>query len=219
VVPRPGLDEENRAWGGVFTHFRDLDGNLFALVGFDEVSREIQVQRRAIAEKREAERRTAQELEIAKQVQARLFPQILPDIRTIEYAGTCIQAREVGGDYFDFLDLGGGRFGLVTGDVAGKGIAAALLMASLQANLQIQCEMPLGQPRELLRSVNQVFHKNAIESAYATLFFAEYDDEQRRLRYANWATFHLFSCGATIPWIVWSQRALYWGCSATGTAL
>jgi serine phosphatase RsbU (regulator of sigma subunit) len=169
----------------VFTHFRDLDGNSFALVGFDEVTREIEMQRRAMTEKLEAERRAAQELEIAKQVQARLFPQTLPPIRTLEYAGTCIQARQVGGDYFDFLDLGGGRFGLVTGDVAGKGIAAALLMANLQANLRIQCEMTLDNPRELLRSVNQVFHKNTDESAYATLFFAEYDDERRRLRYAN----------------------------------
>jgi serine phosphatase RsbU (regulator of sigma subunit) len=185
VAPRSGLEEQNRIWGGVFTHFRDLDGNSFALVGFDEVTREIEMQRRAMTEKLEAERRTAQELEIAKQVQARLFPQTLPLIRTLEYAGTCIQARQVGGDYFDFLDLGEGRFGLVTGDVAGKGIAAALLMANLQANLRIQCEMTLDNPRELLRSVNQVFHKNTDESAYATLFFAEYDDERRRLRYAN----------------------------------
>jgi len=185
VAPRSSFEEQNWIWGGVFTHFRDLDDNSFALVGFDEVTREIEIQRRAMAEKLEAERRAAQELEIAKHVQARLFPQTLPPIRTLEYAGTCIQARQVGGDYFDFLDLGGGRFGLVTGDVAGKGIAAALLMANLQANLRIQCEMTLDQPRELLRSVNQVFHKNTDESAYATLFFAEYDDERRRLRYAN----------------------------------
>jgi len=184
-VPRTSSEEEDRTWGGVFSHFTDLDGNSFALVGFDEVTREIEVQRRLMEEKREAERRAAQELEIAKQVQARLFPQIPPPIQTLECAGTCIQARQVGGDYFDFLDFGQGRFGLVTGDVAGKGIAAALLMANLQANLQIQCEMPLEQPRELLRSVNHVFHKNTIESAYATLFFAEYDDRRRRLRYAN----------------------------------
>lgn len=185
AAPRPGPEEENRVWGGVFTQFRDLDGNLFTLAGFDEVTREIEVQRRATAEKLEAERRAAQELEIARQVQARLFPQTLPTIKTLEYAGACIQARQVGGDYFDFLDLGGGRFGFVTGDVAGKGIAAALLMANLQANLRIQCDMALNQPRELLRSINQVFHKNTDESAYATLFFAEYDDERRRLRYAN----------------------------------
>jgi len=201
---------ENRLWGGVFTHFKDPDGNSFALVGFDEVSREIEAGRRLIAGKREAERRAAQELEIAKEVQARLFPQIPPPIETFEYCGTCIQARQVGGDYFDFLDLGGGHFGLVTGDVAGKGIAAALLMANLQANLQIQCEMPFERPRELLRSVNQIFHKNTIESAYATLFFAEYDDERRRLRYAN--------CGHLPPLLLRSDNTLD-RLDSTGTVL
>lgn len=172
-------------WGGVFTHFRDLDGNSFALVELDEVSRELEAQRRALAEKLEAERRAAQELEIAKQVQARLFPQELPPIRTLEYAGTCIQAREVGGDYYDFLDLGGGRFGLILGDVAGKGIAGALLMANLQANVRIHCASAPNHTQQLLRSVNQVFHQNSTGSAYATLIFAEYDDRVRRLRYAN----------------------------------
>ena len=73
---------------------------------FDELSRKIEAQRRATAEKLESERRAAQELEIAKQVQARLFPQTLPPLTTLEYAGICIQARQVGGDYYDFLDLG-----------------------------------------------------------------------------------------------------------------
>lgn len=183
--PEEALDDETHTWGGVFTHFRDLDGNVFALAGFDEVTREIEAQRRAIAEKQEAERRVAQELEIAKQVQARLFPQTPPPIPTLEYAGTCIQARQVGGDYFDFLDLGRGRLGIVIGDIAGKGIAGALLMANLQANLRIHCSMAVDHPRELLRSVNQVFHGNTSEGAYASLFFAQYDDEGQRLRYAN----------------------------------
>src|SRR5580704_1674194 len=70
-------EPENQMWGGVFTHFSDPDGNSFALTGFDEVSREIEVQRRVVAGKIEAERRSAYELEIAKEVQARLFPQVL----------------------------------------------------------------------------------------------------------------------------------------------
>ena len=135
--------------------------------------------------KQEAERRAAQELDIAKQVQARLFPQELPPLKTLEYAGTCIQARQVGGDYYDFLSLGRDRLGLVIGDIAGKGIAAALLMANLQANLRSQCAIALDQPRRFLRSVNQLFYDNTVESAYATLFFAEYDDRAGRLRYAN----------------------------------
>jgi phosphoserine phosphatase RsbU/P len=172
-------------WGGVFTRFLDRDGNSFALVGVDEVSQEIERQRRAIQEKQEVERRTVQELEIAKQVQARLFPQRLPALKSLEYAGVCIQARQVGGDYHDFLDLGPGRFGLVIADIAGKGIAAALLMANLQANLRSQCAIAVDEPERLLRSVNQLFFQNTHESAYATLFFADYEDQTRRLRYAN----------------------------------
>ena len=179
------LGERSPVWGGVFTRFEDVDRNSFSLVSFDEVSQALDAQRRATAEKLEIERRAAQELEIAKQVQARLFPQTLPALSSLDYAGVCIQARQVGGDYYDFLDFGGQRLGLVIGDIAGKGIAAALLMANLQANLRSQCAIALDQPQRLLRSVNQLFYENTTESAYATLFFAEYDDGARRLRYAN----------------------------------
>lgn len=172
-------------WGGVFTRFEDIDRNSFALVSFDEVSHAVEAQRRAAAEKLESERRVAQELDIAKQVQARLFPQTLPSLKTLEYAGICIQARQVGGDYYDFLDLGRERFGLVVGDIAGKGIAAALLMANLQANLRSQCAIALDQPQRFMQSVNQLFYENTIESAYATLFFGEYDDAARHLRYVS----------------------------------
>ena len=183
-APTPDA-ERTPIWGGVFTRFEDVDRNSFALVSFDEVSQAVEAERRAVAEKLEAERRAAQELEIAKQVQARLFPQTLPPLRTLEYAGICIQARQVGGDYYDFLDLGRERLGLVIGDIAGKGIAAALLMANLQANLRSQCAIALDEPQRFLQSVNQLFYENTIESAYATLFFGEYDDQARRLRYAN----------------------------------
>ena len=173
------------AWGGIHTRFEDPDGNSFGLAGFDELTRGVEVHRRALAQKLEAERRAAQEIEIAKQVQARLFPQVRPQAKTLEYAGLCLQARQVGGDYFDFLDLGQQRLGLVIGDVSGKGIAAALLMANLQANLRSQCALALTHPELFLRSVNRLFYENTVDSAYASLFFAEYDDDSRRLRYAN----------------------------------
>src|SRR6184192_2558593 len=172
-------------WGGVFARFKDPDGNSFSLVSFDEVTHAVEAQRRAIAEKIETERRAAQELAIAKQVQARLFPQTLPPLKTLEYAGICIQARQVGGDYYDFLNLGRERLGIIIGDTSGKGIGAALLMANLQANLRSQSAIALDQPQRFLQSVNQLFYENTAESAYATLFFAEYDDKVRRLRYAN----------------------------------
>ena len=182
AVPAP---PQEPIWGGVFTSFEDVDGNSFALVSFDEEIRAVEAQRRALAERLETERRAAHELEIARQVQARLFPQSLPPSRTLEYAGLCIQARQVGGDYYDFLNLGQERLGLVIGDIAGKGIAAALLMANLQASLRSQCATALDHPQRFLQSVNQLFCENTVESAYTTLFFAEYDDRAQRLRYAN----------------------------------
>jgi len=181
----PHTEDQAPIWGGVFTRFKDLDGNSFALVSFDEVTHAVDEQRRAVAERLDSERRAAHELDIAKEVQARLFPQSQPTLKTLEYAGTCHQARAVGGDYFDFLQLGGERLGLVIGDISGKGIAAALLMANLQANLRSQCAIVFDQPQLLLQSVNRLFCENTADSAFATLFFAEYDDTMRRLRYVN----------------------------------
>ena len=191
VFPHPPREP---AWGGVFTTFEDPDGNAFVLVGFGEASRALEEQRRQTTEKLATERRTARDLEIARQVQARLFPQRMPQVRTLEYAGACIQARQVGGDYYDFLDLGRGRLGLIIADIAGKGIAAALLMANLQANLRSQCASASDQPQQFLRLINQLFYENTADSDYATFFFAEYDDKTRRLRYAN--------CGHLSPLIL-----------------
>jgi serine phosphatase RsbU (regulator of sigma subunit)/predicted enzyme related to lactoylglutathione lyase len=176
---------EDAPWGGTYTRFEDPDGNAFGLEGFDEVRRSLELRRQAHAEKLEAERRAAHELEIAKQVQARLLPQIQPKLQTLEYAGICLQARQVGGDYFDFLSLGPQRLGMVIGDVSGKGMAAALLMANLQAGLRSQSALAFDQPEALLRSVNRLFFENTVESAYASLLFADYDDTMRRLRYVN----------------------------------
>ena len=184
--PKPaGEGASDPVWGAVFTRFRDLDGNSFSLIGVDAVTRQVEAQRRAVAERQEGERRVAQELEIAKQVQARLFPQTQPALRTLDYAGICVQARQVGGDYYDYMDLGRDRLGLVIGDIAGKGIAAALLMANLQANMRSQCATAIDAPGCFLQGVNELFCANTPEASYATLFFAEYDDRSRRLRYAN----------------------------------
>ncbi len=172
-------------WGGVFTRFKDLDGNSFSLVSFDEVTHAVEAQRRAHSARLESDRRATQEIEIAKQVQARLFPQSQPPLKTLEYAGLCIQARKVGGDYYDFLNLGSGRLGFVIGDISGKGIAAALLMANLQANVRSLCAIALDQLQRLMCLVNQLFCDNTPDGSFATFFFAEYDDSTGRLRYAN----------------------------------
>jgi serine phosphatase RsbU (regulator of sigma subunit) len=179
------LGKQAPIWGGAFTRFEDVDRNSFALVSFDEMTQAVEAQRRAAAERLEFERRAAHELEIAKQVQARLFPQTFPSLRTLDYAGICIPARQVGGDYYDFLNLGQERLGLVLGDISGKGIAGALLMANLQANLRSQCAIALDEPQRLLRSVNELFYDNTADHSYATLFFADYDDRAQCLRYVN----------------------------------
>ncbi len=184
-VASPLLGGQATIWGGVYTRFRDVDGNSFSLVSFDEMTQAVEMQRRTVAEKVEAERRASRELEIAKQVQARLFPQKRPVVESLDYAGVCIQARQVGGDYYDFLDLGPKRLGLVIGDVVGKGIAAALLMANLQANLRSQCAIALDRPQDVLRAVNRLFCENTPDGGFATLFFAEYEQATGRLRYVN----------------------------------
>lgn len=179
------IPPQKPTWGGSFCRFVDPDGNQFALAGFDHTTRELDLRRREYAEKVEAERRSAQELEIAKQVQMRLFPQRQPLIAGLDYAGLCKQARSVGGDYYDFLDLGEGRVAFVLADIAGKGIAASLLMANLQANMRSQMVSAIDQPERFLSSVNRLLFENTNPSAYATLFFVAYDNISCRLRFAN----------------------------------
>jgi serine phosphatase RsbU (regulator of sigma subunit) len=118
-------------------------------------------------------------------VQTRLFPQNLPALQTLAYTGTCIPARTVGGDYYDFLELRPGRVALVVADIAGKGVPGAMLMANLQANLRSQYAMALDDLPRLLASVNRLFYQTTNTANYATLFFADYDDQTGLLRYAN----------------------------------
>jgi sigma-B regulation protein RsbU (phosphoserine phosphatase) len=163
-----------------------------------------------MAEKMEEERRAAHEMEIAREVQARLFPQRLPQLKTLDYIGGCVQAHEVGGDYYDFLDLGAGKLGMVLADISGKGISGALLMANLQANLRSHYARALEDLPGLLCSVNHLFFQNSPDHCYATLFFGIYDDETRTLRYAN--------CGHLPPLLLHGDGGLDRLC-ATATVL
>ena len=132
-----------------------------------------------------ADRRVKTELEIAHNVQQKLFPNQTRRLASIDYAGRCVPAREVSGDYYDFLDVGEGGLGFVVGDVSGKGIGAALLMANLQACFRSQAKEALRHPAAMLSSVNKLFYESTPPEHFATLFFAHYDDRERRLRYAN----------------------------------
>ena len=125
------------------------------------------------------------EIEIAREVQERLFPQHLPDIAGLDYFGRCRTALGVGGDYYDFLALPNGKLGVALGDVSGKGIAAALTMASLQASLRADAMRAGDDIAGLVTRVNRMLYDASAEDRYATLFYAQYDSATRRLSYVN----------------------------------
>jgi CheY-like chemotaxis protein len=121
----------------------------------------------------------------ARAVQRGLLPQEKPPLETLDYAGDCMQASTIGGDYYDFLDMGPGEAAFVLADIAGKGIAAALLMASLQGSLHSQYSTGSKDIPRLLASVNRHFYKHTAKDRYATLFFGRYSDATRTLHYVN----------------------------------
>ncbi len=133
------------------------------------------------------ERRRKSELEIAANVQQKLFPHDRRHLQTVDYAGHCLAAREVGGDYYDFLEISDEALGFVLGDVSGKGVPAALLMANLQACFRSQPPGALLQPARVLETVNRHFYDSTAAERFATLFFGVYNDRTRRLRYVNCA--------------------------------
>jgi sigma-B regulation protein RsbU (phosphoserine phosphatase) len=127
--------------------------------------------------------RINRELEIAREVQEHLFPQRLPPVMGLDYCGQCRPAREVGGDYYDFLELPG-RLGIAIGDVSGKGVGAALMMASLEASLRALASV-VQDPADLMERVNNLVYQASSSNRYATLFYSEYDPATRRLIYVN----------------------------------
>ena len=139
----------------------------------------------AIADEVAQRERLNSELQIARDVQERLFPQKLTADCRNPYAGACRPALGVGGDYYDFLALPGGRLGIAIGDVSGKGIAAALTMASLQASLRSEATRAPDNLAGLMGNVNRLLHEALASNRYATFFYAQYDPASRQLIYVN----------------------------------
>jgi len=129
--------------------------------------------------------RLDRELEIARDVQQRLFPQKLPQVMGLDFCGYCRPAEGVGGDYYDFIRLSNGSLGIAVGDVSGKGIAAALMMASLQASLRGQTIKPCDTLAEMIHHINGLVYEASAANRYATFFYAQYDPASRKLRYVN----------------------------------
>ncbi len=125
------------------------------------------------------------DIEIAKQVQAQLFPQTMPVFSTLDYCAICKPAREVGGDYYDFLQLSDTQLCLAVGDISGKGLSASLLMASLQALMRSQAPLRGQNPALLLTDINRLMCSSTDGSKYATFFCGIYDQSDRRFTYVN----------------------------------
>ena len=125
------------------------------------------------------------DLALAVEVQRRLLPEKPPDSAGAELAAVSLPARSIGGDYYDFLDAGDHRIGIALADVAGKGIAAALIMAVVQASLRIlSAEENISLP-QLAAKMNRFLHRSTKSNSYATFFFAQIDERNRQLRYVN----------------------------------
>jgi phosphoserine phosphatase RsbU/P len=147
-----------------------------------------------VAEQRERQR-LENELSIAREVQTQLFPRELPKLPGVELDAICRPARVVSGDYYDFLTIGPNHLAIVLADISGKGISAALLMASMQAALHSELFRDgLNRPEEqpaipntatVVAQLNRHLYRRTSDDRYATCFFAVYDAQRRRLCYTN----------------------------------
>lgn len=143
------------------------------------------IENEKIIRRRAEEERKARELEMAAEVQRHLFPAEGLNNDDLEIYGICLPARGVGGDYYDYFQIDQRRVGLAIADVAGKGIAAALLMSTVQASLR--CQFTFGEKSlpEVVSSINRLLQRSTNERSYATFFLAEFDRVTRHLTYVS----------------------------------
>ena len=134
------------------------------------------------------------EIQAAAAVQRGLFPHCRPPAAALQYAASCRPAKGVSGDYHDFIPLNGGKLGLMVADVSGKGLAAAMLGASLQAAVRAFAPSMSMRCGDVLRRVNRLLFETTAPERYATVFYAVYDPVTQLLSYAN--------AGHYPPWLV-----------------
>ena len=146
---------------------------------------------RLLSSEKERQRLQA-ELEIAREVQSQLHPRAIPELGSLRLTTLCSPARMVSGDYYDYQTVGDSRLVMAIGDVAGKGISAALLMATLQSAMRSQlrhCEeaspIPEISTARLVSNLNDQLHASTSPEKFATFFFSVFDDETGQLHYTN----------------------------------
>jgi sigma-B regulation protein RsbU (phosphoserine phosphatase) len=137
------------------------------------------------AERVAVSRRSRSEAEIAHNVQQRLLPRPTRKLQTATYSALCCPAGNVGGDYYDFIEMAPTSMGFVLGDVSGKGIGAALLMAHLQASLRTRLSHSSASVAPVLQELNGSFFASTSVEHYATMVFGRYNDDTRRFHYVN----------------------------------
>lgn len=128
--------------------------------------------------------RVKRELEIAQQVQSFFLPRTMPDIQGLDIAGMCLSANEVGGDYYDFIPLDGGRLAFVLGDVSGKGIQAAFFMTLVKGIVQTLSRQELP-PAEIMKKLNHLFCQNAPAGTFISVVYGEIDPKGRTFTFAR----------------------------------
>jgi len=141
-----------------------------------------------LIEEQKQRQRLENEISIAREVQDQLFPRTLPKIPGVEIEAICKAARAVSGDYYDFIQLSPTHLAIAIADISGKGISAALLMASLQAALRSQVLVAgseIMSTAELVSRLNKHLVRNTGDDRFATFFIAVYDSATRNLRYTN----------------------------------
>jgi len=185
------------------------DLQLLASVGTQAgLGLEVNELAQSLAEEAARHQRVQREVEIAREVQQRLFPEI-PSVPGMDIAGHCRPALGVGGDYYDVIPLEDGRLAIAIGDISGKGIAAALLMASLRASLRGILDAGSQDMARMVRKLNRLIHESSTSNRYATFFLAIYDPATCELRYVNAGhnpplvvrgaqTMHLEACGPVV---------------------
>ncbi|WP_260706243.1 SpoIIE family protein phosphatase [Edaphobacter flagellatus] len=170
-----------------------------------------------LSNERAQRERVLREIEIAREVQERLFPQACPRLEGVDLAGFCRPAQAVGGDYYDFFLLSStgadadkdARLALALGDISGKGISAALLMAGLRASLRSAAQLQPGDLAALMSHINRLVYESSTSNRYATFFYAEYDPQTHLLSYVN--------AGHNPPLVL--RRAEVIALEATGTVI
>lgn len=183
---------------GDFSHRIEVHGNDQLSELGDSFNRMTENLERLVEVAKEKERLQS-EIEIAREVQNQLFPKSTPESKSILITAACTPARLVSGDYYDYLNIEDGQIALAIGDVAGKGISAALLMATVQSTMRTQLRagremaaaagnggqtVPLSTAALVSRLNQQLFTYTPPEK-FATFYFALYDDETGLMRYTN----------------------------------